>query len=208
LNLELQNTILNFNQVELWGFMDLRSRYIALSTEHDPLRPFENGFRASLEWIDRMDKASDKESTLIFRTRSPLVILLTPGFRKIQSRLKIIVPVEALNDALHWKLDPESKLPRPSERIQAAQSLHKLGFDVDLELRPYLGQETNLPELPNRFLQSFANICDISASRVLLRESLTTSSHKKSELYLRSILQRNLKCAELVYEEELDQRAA
>ena len=128
--------------------MDLKAKYLDIIAEYDPLLPFESGFKNSLDWLNRFEKLqSDKlqsHSGIVFRTRSPLVILLTPVFKRFIDRIKIIIPIEALTDQLHLKLDPAAKLPRPSERISAAKALEDLGFNVEIEL---LGKHLKLAQL-------------------------------------------------------------
>jgi len=187
--------------------MDLKAIYLDITKEQDPLLPFESGFKSSVEWLSRLEKTPE-DSEIIFRTRSPLVILLVPIFKRFHSRMRFIIPIEALTDSLHTKLDPESKLPRPSERIKAAKALHSLGLDVELELRPFISATPTTYEIPTRLVKTFAKICDESASKVFLRQPLKGSGTSKTEFYFSHKLGGHLMSARLIVESESARCAA
>lgn len=187
--------------------MDFKANYLKIIAEHDPMLPFESGFKSSLDWLNRFEKIQ-RDSAIIFRTRSPLVVLLAPVLRRLKSRIKLIIPIEALSDSLHFQLDPESKLPRPSERMQAAKALHQLGFEVELELQPFVTSSKASYEIPSKLIKDFAQVCDESASRVLLRKPIVNNSFSKTERYLGKILGDNLLSAKLSVEEDLTMCAA
>jgi DNA repair photolyase len=187
--------------------MDFQANYREIIAEHDPLLPFESGFKSSLDWLNRFEKIQSR-SAIVFRTRSPLVILLAPVLKRFSSRIKLIIPIEALTDSLHLKLDPESKLPRPSERIHAAKALHNLGFDVELELRPFVTDSPTTYEIPTRLVKAFAKICDESANRVFLRKPLITSNASRTDYYFSQKLGGHLLSAKLVVEAESTRCAA
>ena len=187
--------------------MDFRAKYLEIISEHDPLLPFESGFKSSLDWLNRFEKIAS-DSIIVFRTRSPLVILLAPILKRFRSKIKLIVPIEALTDDLHKKLDPESKLPRPSERISAAKALHNLGFDVELELRPFVSDSLTTYEIPTNLVKAFAKICDESAGRVFLREPLMNGSIGRSDFYFRQKLGGHLRNAKLTIESGVTRCAA
>ena len=187
--------------------MDFRANYLEITAEHDPLLPFESGFKRSLDWLNRSEKITS-DSKIVFRTRSPLVILLAPILKRFQHRIKLIVPIEALTDSLHQKLDPESKLPRPSERIAAAKALNKLGFDVELEIRSFAGDSPATPEIPTRLVKEFAKICDESARTVFLRQPLNGNYASRRDSYFNSKLGSYMQIAKLTTETDLERVAA
>ncbi len=186
--------------------MDFKAKYLEVVQEHDPLLPFEAGFKASLDWLNRFEKIVSG-SLIVFRTRSPLVVLLAPVLKRFESRIKVIIPIEALNDSLHSKLDPQGKLPRPSERLHAAKALKQLGFDVELELRPFISESAS-SDLPTVLLKDFAKICDESASKVFLRDGIYSNTPSRADFYFSQKLGGHLLSAKLLTEHAATRCAA
>ncbi len=156
--------------------MNQRS-FFNLSTDSDPLIPFKTGFEAAVAALERFGGEQ-----VVFETRSPLVVILAPMFRKLQERLTIAIPVEALNDGLHRHLEGkmgEPGLPLPSERLSAARTLKELGFNVEIKLRPYAGENFTSQSLPLRALEVFARICDQASTAVTLGEPIDGSARTK-----------------------------
>ncbi len=187
--------------------MDFRAKYLEIIAEHDPLLPFEAGFKSSLDWLNRFEKIAS-DSLIIFRSRSPLIILLTPVLKRFQARIKVIIPIEAITDSLHQKLDPDAKLPRPSERISAAKALHELGFDVELEIRPFVSDVPTTYETQINLVKTFARSCDESAGKVFLRQPLINNRINRADLFFSQHFGGHLQSAKLSVETELERYAA
>ena len=187
--------------------MDFKAKYLEIIAEHDPLLPFEAGFKSSLDWLNRFEKIAS-DSSIIFRTRSPLIILLAPVMRKFQAKMKIIIPIEAISDSLHQRLDPDAKLPRPSERISGAKALHELGFDVELEIRPFVSDAPTTYETQISLVKAFARACDESAGKIFLRQPLINNRINRADLFFSQHFGGHLKSAKLSVETELTRYAA
>lgn len=188
--------------------MDLKTIYQGVITEHDPLIPFESGFKNSLDWLNRSEQNDDKQR-IIFRTRSPLVILLAPVMNRFKDRIKIIIPIEAITDQLHQVLDKTSALPRPSERLSAARALYNLGFQVEIELRPFIGDLQASSGLLRVAIRGFSSVCDNAASKIFLREPLAISHQSgRAGLLIRRELETHLMADKLSLESDRTRYAA
>ena len=189
--------------------MNFAAKYRELTLEPDPLLPFDKKFQHTVQSLEQPHLQSF--SNLVFRTRSPLIILLAPVFRRIQDRLHIVIGIEALNDPLHKQLESSLSIfgmPRPSERLSAARTLHELGFSVEIRLQPYVGANFSGTGLPKRAMEVFANICDSAAQSVSLAPMLGENSNEGMNYLFEQVLSKNLKTARLCIADHISSIAA
>jgi len=193
---------------------------IVVGIESDPLNPFEGKFDVMVKCLEEI--AVDPPASITIQTRSPLIVLALPLLKRLQDRLRVVIAVEAINDSIHRQFSPF--LPRPSERISAARTLHRFGIHTQLQIAPIVGGRSELRQLPRRALSTFLEACDTAASVIeivalptvisgevsqqIVATRLGGELQKVAHLALRELCRTELKRAELVVTSEMGSMAA
>jgi DNA repair photolyase len=112
----------------------LRSAVIYLGTTTDPFHPFAGKFDASMKFLELFMRYTPGK--LIVQTRSPLVVIAMPVFRKLGQRAAVTIGVETPNEDAVARYTPG--LPRFEERLKAATALRRFGIPVTLQVSPVL----------------------------------------------------------------------
>lgn len=112
----------------------LRSAVIYLGTTTDPFHPFAGKFDASMKFLELFMRYTPGK--LIVQTRSPLVVIAMPVFRKLEHRAAVTIGVETPNEDAVARYTPG--LPRFEERLKAASALRRFGIPVTLQVSPVL----------------------------------------------------------------------
>ena len=112
----------------------LRSSVIYLGTTTDPFHPFAGKFDASMKFLELFMRYTPGK--LIVQTRSPLVVIAMPVFRKLGHRAAVTIGVETPNEDAVARYTPG--LPRFEERLKAATALRRFGIPVTLQVSPVL----------------------------------------------------------------------
>lgn len=187
---------------------------VIVGIESDPLHPFNGKFDVMIRCLDEI--VADPPGQLVIQTRSPLLVLALPLLRRISDRIKIVMAFEALNDSIHHQFTPF--LPKPSERMTAARTLHRFGIDVNIQVAPIVGTKRQLAFLPRKALSHFVNECDTACSSVevvalsqvvsgevsqqLLNSRFGGEFQKIAHIALREICLVELKNAQLIFSPE------
>ena len=116
--------------------LPLRTARVQIGAFEDPLLPFREKFEAALRFFDSLLRAQVGHLTIA--TRSPLILLAAPILRREKLRTSIVIAVESDRDQVARRFTPD--LPRASERLRAAHSLHALGIDVTVQVSPLLSK--------------------------------------------------------------------
>ena len=112
----------------------LRSAVIYLGTTSDPFHPFAGKFDASMKFLELFMRYTPGK--LVVQTRSPLVVIAMPVFRKLGHHASVTIGVETCLEDSVSKYTPG--LPRVDERLKAATALRRFGIPVTLQVSPVL----------------------------------------------------------------------
>lgn len=112
----------------------LRSARVYFGVTTDPFMPFESKFDASMKFLDLFQKYTP--GMLTIQTRSPLIVLALPVFRRLGKHVAVTIGVETPCEDVVRAYTPG--LPRVSERLKAAEALRKFGVEVTLQVCPVL----------------------------------------------------------------------
>lgn len=112
----------------------LRSSVIYLGTTTDPFHPFAGKFDASMKFLELFMRYTPGK--LIVQTRSPLVVIAMPVFRKLGHHAAVTIGVETCLEDTVARYTPG--LPRVDERLKAATALRRFGIPVTLQVSPVL----------------------------------------------------------------------
>ena len=114
------------------GVLRVSGFYFGTST--DPFFPFEGKFDASMKFLQLFQKYTP--GMLVVQTRSPLIVIAMPVFRKLGARAAVTIGIETCSEECVDRYTPG--LPRMSERLKTANALRKLGVEVNLQVCPVL----------------------------------------------------------------------
>jgi hypothetical protein len=112
----------------------LRTSAIYFGNSTDPFFPFEGKFDASMRFLELFQKYTP--GMLVVQTRSPLVVIAMPVLRKLGPHAAVTIGVETCLDQAVDRYTP--RLPAVRERLQAANSLRRLGVEVTIQVAPVL----------------------------------------------------------------------
>ena len=112
----------------------LRSAVIYLGTTTDPFHPFAGTFDASMKCLELFQRYTPGK--LIVQTRSPLVVIAMPVFRKLGHHAAVTIGIETCLEESVARYTPG--LPRVDERLKAATALRRFGIPVTLQVNPVL----------------------------------------------------------------------
>lgn len=107
----------------------------------DCFQPIEETYRATYQTIKMMNA---RDIGYLIVTKSPLVAsrdylrIYDPELAHIQ------ISVTSTDDTPNWLGE---KAPRPSERVEAAETLQRLGFDVSIRCSPYVPELVDVRKL-------------------------------------------------------------
>ena len=112
----------------------LGSSCIILGTTTDPFYPFEGKFDASMRFLELFQRYTP--GMLYVQTRSPLLVIALPVFKKLGSRCAITIGLETHQEDAVSRYTPG--MPRISERLKTATALRRFGVEVNLQVSPVL----------------------------------------------------------------------
>lgn len=112
----------------------LHSSIIYLGTTTDPFFPFEGKFDASMKFLELFQRYTP--GLLCVQTRSPLIVIALPVFKKLGKHCSITLGVETSSEEAVRRYTPG--LPRISERLKTATALRRFGVEVNLQVNPVL----------------------------------------------------------------------
>jgi len=112
----------------------LRSAVIYLGTTSDPFTPFAGKFDASMRFLDLFQRYTP--GLLVVQTRSPLVVIAMPVFRRLGRHAAVTIGLETCLEESVRRYSPG--LPRVEERLKAATALRRFGVEVTLQVSPIL----------------------------------------------------------------------
>ena len=112
----------------------LRSSTIYLGTTTDPFYPFEGKFDASMKFLELFQRYTP--GMLYVQTRSPLIVIALPVFKKLGKHCAVTIGLETCFDEIAEKYTPG--LPRVEERMKTARALRRFGIEVNLQVHPLL----------------------------------------------------------------------
>ncbi len=126
---ELERNLMRLSRLGM-----LSSATIFFGTTTDPFFPFEGKFDASMKFLQLFERYTP--GLLVVQTRSPLVVIAMPVFKKLGNRAVVTVPIETpLADSVA-RYTPG--FPRVDERIKMASALRNMGVEVTLQVAPVL----------------------------------------------------------------------
>lgn len=189
---------------------DWSKAHVVIGIQSDPFAPFTEKFDLLVKCLEEM--ALKQPGHITLQTRSPLIVLALPLLKRFGDRLSLVMAFEALNNSINSTFTPH--LPRPSERITAARTLHRFGLDVHLQIAPIVGTRGQLRGLSRKVLSQFVTACDTAAtsleivslpsivettlSPMLMNARFGGEFQRISHLALREMCRTELKRAELV----------
>ena len=125
---------LELNLMRLSRQGELSSALICLGVMSDPFLPFEGKFHASQKFLQLFTKY--KPGLLMVQTRSPLIVLAVPVLQKLGKYVSVTIAIETHDQKMADRYAPE--LPAIEDRIRAANSLRRLGIEVNIQVSPLL----------------------------------------------------------------------
>jgi hypothetical protein len=129
----------------------LAASTIYFGTTTDPFFPFEGKFDASMKFLQLFQRYTP--GLLVVQTRSPLVVIAMPVFRRLGANAVVTIGVETPGEEAVRRYTPG--FPKTEERLKAAAALRKFGIEVTLQVAPVLpygdwkGDATAFAELLN-----------------------------------------------------------
>jgi len=112
----------------------LRQSQIFFGVSTDPFLPFEGKFDASMRFLDLFQRYTP--GMLVVQTRSPLIVIALPVFKRLGAHTAVTIPIETTDDAVVRRYTPG--LPRIDERLKAASALRRFGVEVTIQVSPVL----------------------------------------------------------------------
>lgn len=128
----LQKLELRLMRLSRYGL--LRHSVIYFGTTTDPFQPFEGKFDASMKFLELFRRYTP--GLLVVQTRSPLVVIAMPVFRKLGVHAAVTIGIETNINEMAQRYTPN--LPRVEERLKAARALRNFGVEVTLQVGPVL----------------------------------------------------------------------
>ena len=126
---ELERHLMRLSQQ---GVLRRATVYLGIST--DPFVPFEGKFDASMRFLEMFLRYTP--GMLIVQTRSPLLVIAMPVFRKLGRHVAVTIPIETPSEEAAQRYTPG--FPRVGERLRCASALRKFGIEVTLQVAPVL----------------------------------------------------------------------
>ena len=126
---ELERNLMRLSRQGVLG-----SSTIYFGTTTDPFLPFDGKFDASMKFLQLFERYTP--GLLVVQTRSPLVVIAMPVFKKLGRHAAVTIPVETHLEESVQKYTPG--LPRIAERLKTANTLRNLGVEVTLQVAPVL----------------------------------------------------------------------
>ncbi len=114
------------------GILGKSTIYLGAST--DPFFPFEGKFDASMKFLQLFLRYTP--GMLIVQTRSPLIVIAMPVFKKLGKHAAVTFGIETPLEESVERYTPG--LPRISERLRAVTALRRFGIEVTLQVNPVL----------------------------------------------------------------------
>lgn len=112
----------------------LRRSSIYFGTTTDPFFPFEGKFDASIKFLELFQKYTP--GMLYVQTRSPLIVIALPVFKKLGKHCAITIGLETCIEKNVERYTPG--LPRIEERLKTVEALRRFGIEVNLQVNPLL----------------------------------------------------------------------
>lgn len=112
----------------------LRSAVIYFGVSMDPFLPFDGKFEASMKFLALFERYTP--GMLIVQTRSPLVVIAMPVFKKLGQKVAVTIAVETPLEEMVQRYTPG--LPRVAERLKVATALRRFGVKVNMQVSPVL----------------------------------------------------------------------
>lgn len=107
---------------------------IYFGTTTDPFFPFEGKFDASIKFLEIFQRYTP--GMLTVQTRSPLIVIAMPVFKRLGKHAAVTIGVESLLDESVRRYTPG--LPKVAERLKTAMALRRFGVEVTLQVSPVL----------------------------------------------------------------------
>lgn len=112
----------------------LHTSHIYFGVTTDPFLPFESKFDASMKFLDLFQRYTP--GMLVIQTRSPLIVLALPVFKRLGRHAAVTIGVETPCEDAVRSYTPF--LPRVRERLRTAEALRRFGVEVTLQVCPVL----------------------------------------------------------------------
>ncbi len=112
----------------------LREAEIYFGVTTDPFLPFESKFDASMKFLDIFQRYTPGK--LIVQTRSPLIVLALPVFKRLGKHASVTIGIETPCEDMVRYYTPS--LPRVSERLRTVEAMRRFGIEVTLQVCPVL----------------------------------------------------------------------
>ncbi len=112
----------------------LRQSIIYFGVGNDPFHPFEGRFDAAMQFLNLFQRYTPGQ--LVVQTRSPLIVIAMPVFKKLGIHASVTMPIETPDEDAVKRYTPG--LPKIAERLRAATVLRRFGIEVTLQVSPVL----------------------------------------------------------------------
>ena len=112
----------------------LRSATVYLGTTTDPFFPFEGKFDSSMRFLELFQRYTP--GMLHVQTRSPLIVIAMPVFKRLGKNCAITLGLETPCDEAVARYTPG--LPRVEERLKTARALRRFGIETNIQVSPLL----------------------------------------------------------------------
>ena len=122
----------NLQRLSRQGILANSTVYFGVCT--DPFMPFDGKFDTSMRFLQLFERFTP--GRLIVQTRSPLVVIAMPVFKKLGDRLNVTIGLETCDEKSAKRYTPE--LPGVAERLKLSSALRHFGIVVNMQVSPIL----------------------------------------------------------------------
>ena len=112
----------------------LASTVLYFGTTTDPFLSLHKKFDVTMACIELLERYMP--GSVVFQTRSPMVISVLPALKHLGDRAVVVLPIESISEKAIARYTPGK--PRIGERLVAAEGLRRQGIRVNLMASPIL----------------------------------------------------------------------
>lgn len=158
----------------------LRDVEICFGRHEDPFHLFAGKFDISIKVLELFK--TYVPGKLYFQTRSPLVVLALPVFKKLEGRVSVTIPIETMLESASERYTPN--YPKIEERFKASLALKRFGVPTTIQVAPLLPYGNILKDT-----KEFAELLDEHSNYISLG-SFSINNYSKRNLVEHEIVKK------------------